>query len=181
MDPEVSPPPALDFTIVRELRKRAGLTLSEVAQRSGLSIPVLSKLERNQTRCELDTLYRIARVFGLTASDLLGLAEDCTAQATKARKYSSGPFQFEQLRFRGVTSYYGTAKAGEKLSKPEAHGDEIEICWVRKGEVRIQLPREQHTLTAGEALKFDAVFEHTYEILADAELVIIHLTKTHRF
>jgi transcriptional regulator with XRE-family HTH domain len=171
----------LDFSIVRELRKRAGLTLSEVAERAGLSIPVVSKLERNQTRCELDTLYRIARVFGLTASDLLGLAEDCTAQAGTVRTYNSGPFTFEQLRFRGVTGFYGTAKAGESLSKPEAHGDEIEICWVRKGRIRIQLPREQHTLGAGEAVKFDAVLEHTYEILEDAELIIIHLTKTHRF
>ena len=30
-------------------------------------------------------------------------------------------------------------------------------------------------------VKFDAMLEHTYEILEDAELTIVHLTKQHRF
>lgn len=171
----------LDFSVLRDLRKRKGMTLNDVATRSGVSIPVLSKLERNQNACELDTLYRIARVFGLSASDLLGLAEDCTAQWKEAERYRSGPFDFEKMAFSGITVFYATASVGKRLSKPEAHGDEFEICWVRKGQVRIQLPHEQHDLGPGDALKFDAVLEHTYEILADAELVIAHLTKSHRF
>jgi hypothetical protein len=52
---------------------------------------------------------------------------------------------------------------------------------VLHGRVAITLPRERHVLAAGEALKFDAILEHTYEILEDAELTIVHLTKQHRF
>jgi hypothetical protein len=40
---------------------------------------------------------------------------------------------------------------------------------------------EQHTLSSGESVQFDAVLEHSYEILEDATLVIVHLTKQHRF
>lgn len=171
----------LDFSIVRDLRKRAGMTLDDVSKQSGISIAVLSKLERNQNMIELETLYRIARVFKLSASDLLGLAESCSAHLKQAEHYESGLFNFEKISFAGIACFHARGNAGESLSRPEAHGDEFEICWVTKGSVKITLPREQHTLKPGEALKFDAILEHSYEILEDAELIIIHLTKAHRF
>ena len=171
----------LDFSIVRELRKRAGLTLKVVSEQSGVSIAGLSKLERNQNIIELDTLYRLARVFGLSATDLLSLAESCSAQVKQAERYTSGPFDFELLRFKGIACFQATAKAGDSLSKPEAHGNDFEICWLRKGRIRITLPREQHLLKPGQALKFDAALEHGYEIIDDSEMIIVHVEKTHRF
>ena len=172
---------ALDFSVVRELRKREGLTLEDLSKRSGLSISVLSKLERNQNLVELETLYRLARAFHLSASDLLSLAESVTAHRKSAERYQSGPFDFERLSFQGIDCFHATARAGDSLKHPEAHGDEFEVCWVRTGLIRIVLPHEHHELAPGEALKFDALFEHTYEILQDAELFIVHLTKSHRF
>jgi transcriptional regulator with XRE-family HTH domain len=171
----------LDFSIIRELRKRAGMTLVEVSQKSGVSIAGLSKIERNQNMAELDTLYRLARVFGLSATDLLGLIESCSAHRKDAQLYESGPFNFERVQFRGIDCFYASARAGDSLSKPEAHGDELEICWLRKGSIRITLPREQHELKPGQALKFDAALEHGYEILEDSEMMIVHIEKTHRF
>jgi transcriptional regulator with XRE-family HTH domain len=174
-------PLSLDFSVIRELRKQAGLTLRQVSERSGLSIASLSKLERNQNLIELETLHRLARVFGLSASDLLSLAESPTAHRKKVQRYRSGPFDFEKIAYQGVELFHATAKAGDSLLHPEAHGDDHEICWVRRGRVHVAFSHEQHTLGSGEALQFDAVLPHTYEILEDAELVIAHLTKTHRF
>ncbi len=171
----------LDFSVVRDLRKRAGLTLVEVAERSGVSPAVLSKLERNQSLCEIETLYRLARAFSLSASDLLSLAESTAASLVTAERYRSGPFDFTKIGFDGIDCFYTTASAGGSLTRPEAHGDDYEICWVQSGLVRIRLMREQHTLGPGEALKFDAVLEHTYEVLKDAEVFIVHIRKTHRF
>jgi len=171
----------LDFSIVRDLRKRAGMTLEAVSEISGISIAGLSKLERNQHMIELDTLYRLARVFGLSATDLLNLVESCSAHCKEAEVYTSGPFDFDKVSFKGIDCFHAKAKAGGSLTKPEAHGDELEICWLLKGSIRITLAREQHTLTPGQALKFDAALEHSYEILEDSEVSIIHLEKTHRF
>ena len=103
----------LDFSIVRDLRKRAGMTLDDVSKHSGVSIAGLSKLERNQNMIELDTLYRIARVFGLSATDLLKLAESCSAHCKTVETYTSGPFDFEKVGFKGIDCFYATAKAGE--------------------------------------------------------------------
>jgi len=171
----------LDFSVVRDLRKRAGMTLEDVSQKSGVSIAGLSKLERNQNMIELDTLYRLARVFGLSATDLLNLAESCSAHLKGAEKYTSGPFDFEKVSFKGIDCFHAVAKRGSELSKPEAHGDELEICWLKSGRIRITLPREEHTLGPGQALKFDAALAHSYEILEDSEITILHLEKTHRF
>jgi len=172
---------SLDFSVVRSLRRREGLTLEELSRRSGLSISVLSKLERNQNLVELETLYRLARAFGLSASDLLSLAESVAAHPKTGKRYTSGPFEFEKISYQGIDCFHATAGAGGTLSKPEAHGDDLEICWVHTGRIRITLTHEQHELGPGQALKFDAALEHTYEILEDAALTIIHLTKSHRF
>lgn len=130
---------------------------------------------------ELETLYRLGRVFGLSASDILGLAENCSAHAKKAENYNSGPFDFSKISFQGIDCFHATAKAGDALKRPEAHGDEFEICWVQSGRIRIGFTRELHVLSAGESLKFDAALHHSYEVLEDAELFIVHLTKSHRF
>lgn len=171
----------LDFSVVRELRKRAGMTLEAVSQQSGISIAGLSKLERNQNMIELDTLYRLARVFGLSATDLLSLAESCSAQLKEIDTYTSGPFDFETVRFKGISCFHASAHTGDSLKKPEAHGDEFEICWLRKGSIQISLTKEKHLLKPGQALKFDAALEHSYEILEDSEMTILHIEKAHRF
>ena len=173
--------PTIDFSVVRDLRKAEGLTLQQVADRSGLSVAGLSKLERNQNLIELETLYRLARVFGLTATDLLSLAESRSAQRKSVQRYQSGPFDFEKLTCRGLDLFHATARAGDSLQHPEAHGDEYEVCWVREGEINILFSHERHALHPGEALQFDAILPHTYEIIRDASLVIAHLTKSHRF
>ena len=171
----------LDFSVVRDLRKREGMTLEEVSRKSGISIAGLSKLERNQNMIELDTLYRLARVFSLSATDLLNLAESSSARLKDAEFYQSGPFDFEKVGFRGIDCFYAKAKIGNELSKPEAHGDEFEICWLLQGRIQITLPREVHLLKPGQALKFDAALSHTYQILEDSEMTILHIEKTHRF
>jgi DNA-binding XRE family transcriptional regulator/quercetin dioxygenase-like cupin family protein len=45
---------------VRHLRQGRGLTLSDLALRSGISKPMLSKIENAQTSCSLTTLTRLA-------------------------------------------------------------------------------------------------------------------------
>ncbi len=157
------------------------MTLEQLSEQSGVSIAVLSRLERNQHVCEIDTLYRLARVFGLSASDLLGLSESTAAHLKEAEQYQSGDFRFEKVHYEGIECFSVSADRGSELTRPEAHGDDFEICWVKAGRIRIQLPKEHYELKAGEVLKFDAVLPHTYEVVEDTRLFIVHLKKTHRF
>ena len=156
-----------DFTILRELRKRAGLSIGEVSAESGVSAAVISKLERNRTRAELDTLYRLARVFGITAAELLNLAE--------AR------LSHREINYKNIRCLHGRAGKGSRVSHPNVHRDDYELCWILDGTLRLTLPSESYELSAGQSLQIDALLEHTYEALTDCELLILHIRKENRF
>jgi len=170
-----------DFSHLRGLRKREGLTIDQVSKQSGVSVAVISKLERNQTSAELDTLYRIGRVFGMSAADLLSLAESPFAHRAAETTHRTGGFRFRQVRYANARALYGTATAGDCISRPEIHRDDHELCWVLRGRLRLTLPNETAELGAGESLQFDAVLEHTYEALADVAFIILQLRKDNRY
>lgn len=173
--------PAFNFEILRDIRKRADLTLSALSERSGVSVAVISKLERNQTQAEVGTLHKIGKVFGMRATDLLSLAEAPISNKKNAIRYTSGDFTFEAIRYGNADCIYATAEAGARVSKPEIHHDDHEICWVLSGKVRLDLPNESHELQAGESIQFDAIQEHTYQAIESCKVVIVHIRKGKRY
>lgn len=170
-----------DFSILRELRKREGLSIADVSERSGVSTAVISKLERNQTVAELETIYRLGRVYGMNPSDLIALSENRSAHKVSATEYRSDGFHFQRVQYGNVRCLLGRGKAGSRAAKPQVHRDDFELCWVLKGELGFQLPNETYSLKAGEAIQFDALLEHSYEALADCEVLLVHLRKGKRF
>lgn len=170
-----------DFSVLRELRKSKRLSIAEVSSRCGVSPAVISKLERNQSVAELETLFRLARVFGMSATDLLALAESRTAHKKSATVHRAGGFVFDTIQYANVHVQHARAKAGATISRPEVHRDDYEVCWVLSGKILFRLPAETHTLEPGDAIQFDAILDHTYEALEDCELIIIHLRKDKRF
>ncbi len=170
-----------NFSVLRDLRKRAAMTIADLSARTGISPAVISKLERNQTTAELKTLFRLARAFGLTASEMLALVESRTAQCKDETDRIAGDFHFRQIEFANSKCFYADAPKGAARSNPDAHRDDFEICWVLEGQVRIELPYESHVLSTGQCLQFDAVFEHTYEVLEDCRIIIQHISKAKRF
>lgn len=175
------PAPKFDFSVLRRLRQQHEMTLADLAKASGVSLAVISKLERNQQSAELDTLYRLGRSFGMSATDLLALAESPLAHRTTENTYRSGEFKFRQVRYANVVARVGTAPAGTKVSRPEIHHDDTEVCWVQSGKIRLTLPHETCELSGGESIQFDAIQEHTYEALAESEFLILHLRKEKRY
>ena len=170
-----------DFSVVRDFRRRAGMTIAELSAQTGVSTAVISKLERNQTVAELGTLLRLARAFGMNVTDLLALAESRTAHASHERSHRSGGFHFQEVRYANCRLLMGHGQAGGKVSQPKVHQDDFEICWVLKGRIRITLPSEQHVMESGDCLQFDAILPHTYEILEDCRIAVAHLRKSNRF
>jgi transcriptional regulator with XRE-family HTH domain len=71
------------WALVREARRRAGLSQAELAERAGTSQPAIARYERARSMPDLATLHRIAEACG---TDLrLGLAErDAQREANEA-------------------------------------------------------------------------------------------------
>jgi transcriptional regulator with XRE-family HTH domain len=170
-----------DFSTLRELRKRNGQTIADLSRQTGISAAVISKLERNQTSAELATLFSLSRAFGMNTTDLLALAEARMAHKARETGHRTGAFAFRQIQYGNVCALLGEAKAGSNVSKPEIHEDDLELCWVLSGQVKVSLPHEHHVLNAGEAVQFDAILEHTYEVIEDCQILILHLRKGKRF
>lgn len=166
-----------DFSILRNLRKAQGFTIADIAQASGISTAVISRIERNQAVPELDTLSRLGKAFGISATDLLGLAEFRTAQITTSQHYVSGGFQMQHINFMNIQCFMGSALAGGTVSRPEVHHNDHEICWVLSGSIEMILNEERHVLKEGDAIQFDAVLSHTYRALQDCKLLILHIRK----
>src|SRR3954451_22236706 len=61
---------------VRALREAMDLSLRDLAERSGVSAPMLSKVERGETSPTLQVAARIAKGLDLRLSQLLRLDED---------------------------------------------------------------------------------------------------------
>ncbi|HEX8649164.1 MAG TPA: helix-turn-helix transcriptional regulator, partial [Thermoleophilaceae bacterium] len=60
---------------IRGLRETMGLSLRELGERSGVSAPMLSQVERGETSPTLATAQRIASGLDLSLSQLLRLDE----------------------------------------------------------------------------------------------------------
>ncbi len=170
-----------DFSILRELRRQHHLSIAELSAQSGVSASVISRLERNRNAVEMETLFRLARVFGLTLGDIISLAENRTSHRVSAERYDSGDFRFDRVNYGNLRAMHARAPAGAKLSTPSLHRDDYELFWVLKGKMRFSLPRETYELAAGESIQFDALLPHSYEALEESEIFIIHLKKGKRF
>src|SRR5437016_11353147 len=75
---------------VRALREARGLSLRDLADRSGVSAPMLSQVERGETSPTLTVATRIAAGLELRLSQLLRLDEDGAVTVVRARERRKG-------------------------------------------------------------------------------------------
>ena len=158
--------------IARERASR-GWSLADVAERSGVSRSMLSKIEREEASPTTTVLVRIAIAFGITLAELLSepAAMDArlvraadqpvwTDPATGYRRrqiYLSGstPLEMEEIEL----------PAGASLAVP-AYSYELirQVVWVLKGTLTIIEGERRAELGAGDRIEFgppsDVVFEN---------------------
>ena len=166
-----------DFQILRDLRKREKMSIEVLSEKSGISPSVISKLERNLNVPEMDTLYRIARVFSLTLSDLITLAENRSAHSVQEERYPSGGFRFRRVIYENHRCMYAEGRKGAKTSRPSVHRDDFELCWVLEGSLKLVIREEEHILNAGDSIQYDALLPHFCEALSDVKMIITHVRK----
>lgn len=151
------------------------MTLAELAEASGITTAGLSKLERNQTTAELDTIVRIARVFGLSAAELLSLVESPIARPKTADSYAAGDFSFHRIRYANHRCHIGEAECGARLDRADFDSSVWETCWVLEGSLRVTLHPQPVDLAAGQSLHFNTAHEYSYEALEDCVFFIVQI------
>jgi len=101
---------------IRLLRKRMGLTLSQVGERTGLAVSTLSKLEKGNASLSYDKLMALSRAFGVEMSELL----DATPHAPPSEAVGYGRRVIQRAgegQLVETRSYRQVYLAGELLRK----------------------------------------------------------------
>jgi transcriptional regulator with XRE-family HTH domain len=159
---------------VRALRDAMGLSLRDLAERSGVSAPMLSQVERGETSPTLAVASKIAAGLDLTLSQLLRLDEGehvIVSKAKERRRSTRGGHQFEELTpplpgQRADVSLH-TLKAGAATGGP---GDppihepgSRETAVVLSGVLALVVDGRRHELRSGDSVTFDADLPHHFE------------------
>jgi transcriptional regulator with XRE-family HTH domain len=162
---------------VRELRRRRGLTLEELAERSGVSRAMISKLERGEKNPTLVVAAKLAEGFGVTLSQLVGMEErrEVVVVPREKRMVMRDPetgFERQLLspRFggRGVEFIRNVVPEGSTSGEfpPHRRGVE-EYVVVEKGNLRAIIGGEEYLLKEGDALYFEADVSHRFDNAGD--------------
>lgn len=159
---------------VKALREGMDLSLRDLAERSGVSAPMLSQVERGTTSPTLAVAERIASGLELSLSQLLRLDERAQVAITRAgrgRTRSRGGHRTDELTppipgQRADVSHHtlepgaATGRAGDPpLHEPGSR----ETAVVLEGSVTLVIDGERHDLAAGDSVTFDADLPHHFE------------------
>lgn len=163
-----------DFSVLRELRKKRGLTISKLSEQCGVSYVALSKLERNQGNPELKTLDRIGRALGMPTHNLLALAEQRhPTHASEKTSKTLGKASCRHVDLDGTRIFCIDAPKGSRGAGTEFHRDDYERCFVLDGKLKITVRGSEYMLGPGEGLCWDCVFEHDFEAVEPSKFITV--------
>jgi transcriptional regulator with XRE-family HTH domain len=174
--------PAAIGARVRALRESSGMSLRDLAARSGVSAPMLSQVERGDTSPTLAVAARIAAGLELRLSQLLRLDEDGAVTVVRPGERRHGGNRKRGHRFEVLTaprpgqraelSLHTLARGGctggpddPPMHEPGAR----EIAFVQRGAVVLVCDGESHELREGDCVTFDADLPHHFENPGDKD------------
>jgi transcriptional regulator with XRE-family HTH domain len=169
---------------VRALREAMELSLRDLAERSGVSAPMLSQVERGETSPTLQVAARIAHGLELRLSQLLRLDEDGTVTIVRAgerRKGGAGGHAYEVLTpplpgQRAEVSRHTLqpdATTGGPGDPPMHEPGSRETTVVEKGPLTLVIDGADHELQTGDTVTFDADLPHHFENHGKEEAVLL--------
>jgi transcriptional regulator with XRE-family HTH domain len=159
---------------VRALREGMDLSLRDLAERSGVSPPMLSQVERGETSPTLAVAEKIAGGLELTLSQLLRLDEAGHVVVVRAGEGRSRrrkghrtdeltpplPGQRADVSLHSLEPGAATGRAGDPpLHEPGAR----ETAVVLSGTVTLLVDEHELELGEGDSVTFDADLAHHFE------------------
>ena len=169
---------------IKALRDAMGLSLRDLSQRSGVSAPMLSQVERGETSPTLAVAEKIAAGLELTLSQLLRLDEGqhvAVSRAGRRRSFERGGHRFEELTpplpgQRAELSRHTLtpgARTGGAGDPPMHEPGSREIAVVERGTVTLQIDGAEHELQEGDTVTFDADLAHRFENPGPGDAVLL--------
>jgi transcriptional regulator with XRE-family HTH domain len=165
---------------IRRRRHARGLTLAALSAVAGVSVSMLSQVERGLLDPSLDTLRNIAEALGTSPFRLL--EEEGTVVGIVRRgsgrliTSDDGAFRFELLSpsMDGAfeIAVWELAPGHSSTNTPRAHpGEEANLFL--QGRARLEIGDEVLELTAGDCITFDPARPHRVTALGDEVVICV--------
>jgi transcriptional regulator with XRE-family HTH domain len=171
---------------VKALREAMGLSLRDLAERSGVSAPMLSQVERGETSPTLQVAARIATGLELRLSQLLRLDEDGAVTIVRAKERRQGPARVKGHRYEVLTpplpgqraelsrhTLAAGAATGGPGDPPMHEPGARETALVEAGRVVLRCDGDAHELETGDTVTFDADLPHHFENPGPGEATLL--------
>src|SRR5437588_10317888 len=171
---------------IRALRDGLGLSLRELAQRSGVSAPMLSQVERGETSPTLQVANRIAEGLELRLSQLLRLDEDGAVSVVRQSERRKGPAVTRGHRYELLTPPLPGQRAevsrhvlaagavtGGPGDPPMHEPGSRETALVESGRAVLVCDGQRHEISQGDCVTFDADLPHHFENSGPEEAVLV--------
>lgn len=169
---------------LRELRAARDWTLEELAERSGLSKPFLSRLESGTRQPSIAAVLTLARVFNVPMGSLFEIRPEDDG-CIIIRRDSSGARKGNGISY---TPLSGISKFNVQpmriVVSPERPGvekyqhDGEEWIYVLSGNLKLHVGEKQYELEPGDAAHFDSRLPHRLDAGGgkDAEVILVACT-----
>src|SRR5215204_1378988 len=157
---------------VRELRRGRGLTLEDLAEQSGVSRAMISKLERGEKNPTLVVAAKLAEGLGVTLSQLAGMEERREVVVPKERRMvmrdPETGFERQLLSPNfvgsGVEFIRNEIPEGSTSGEFPPHRRDVEEhIVVERGSLRAILGGEEYLLEEGDSIYFEADVKHRFD------------------
>ncbi|SFJ86336.1 cupin domain-containing protein [Thermoflavimicrobium dichotomicum] len=157
---------------IREIRKRKKLTISQVAEGTGLSKGFLSNVENDKTSPSVDTLHTIAKFLRVPLSYLF-LEEHERMRIVRKEERQITTFGKNQIKVELLASYDGLRMMIGELPPGVSTGDEAhahqgkECHVVLKGKILAQQGEDTCILEEGDSFSWNACVPHRVTNISD--------------
>ena len=171
---------------VRALRDAMGLSLRDLAERTGVSAPMLSQVERGETSPTLAVATKIAAGLELSLCQLLRLDEAShvvvTRRADRRGRRRDGHRVEELTPAAARPARRGLAARARARRRTGGPGDppmhepgSRETIYLNSGRAALVLDGERYELAEGDSVTFDADLPHHFENAGDdpAEMLAV--------
>ncbi len=171
---------------IRALREASNLSLRDLAERSGVSAPMLSQVERGETSPTLQVAERIAAGLELRLSQLLRLDEDGAVSIVRRAERRKGPGRVRGHRYEILTpplpgqraelsrhTLAAGAVTGGPGDPPMHEPGSRETALVQAGTVVLVCDGQRFACAAGDCVTFDADLPHHFENPGPDEAVLL--------
>jgi transcriptional regulator with XRE-family HTH domain len=171
---------------IRALREAMDLSLRELSERSGVSAPMLSQVERGETSPTLQVATRIAAGLELRLSQLLRLDEEGAVSVVRRAERRKGPSRGRGHSYEILTpplpgqraelsrhALAAGARTGGPGDPPRHEPGSRETALVEAGRVVLVCDGERLELAPGDCVTFDADLPHHFENPGSDEAVLL--------